>query len=198
MPDRLVDILISLFILALLGIYGRQITKLGTRKLVLLAMMAALSVAGSVSLQSFPGLQPSSFLIILSGVAMGPGAGVLCGVATALLARLLGGGLGPWAIWQAALWAIMGLLSGLMRNRGMIFHGVIGFLWGFVFGWIMNLQWYTLVGTFSFPAYLVACIASIPADLTHALCNSILLICFGKQFLRLFERFGGENHGVDA
>jgi energy-coupling factor transport system substrate-specific component len=196
MPERLIDILITLLILVLLGVFGKQISQLGTRKLVLLAMMASLSVAGSVALVTFPGLQPSSFLIILSAISMGPGAGILCGVATALLARLLGGGLGPWAIWQAALWALMGLLAGLLRKRGMVVHGCIGFVWGFAFGWIMNLQWYTMMGQFSFPAYLLACGASFSADLTHALCNAVLLICFGKQFLKLFERFGGEKNGA--
>ena len=177
--------------LVLLAAYGAGIRKIKLRGLITVALMAALSAAGSAALISFPGLQPSSFIVMMCGVALGPGAGALCGVITAFLARLISGGLGPWAIWQAALWCAMGAMAGLTRKLPFPAQAAIGFAWGFVFGWVMNLWWYTLGMPFSWPVYLTACAASFTSDLTHAVTNGALMMLFGARLRRLYERYGG-------
>jgi energy-coupling factor transport system substrate-specific component len=177
--------------IALLAIFGPGIRKVGLRGLIVVALMAALSAAGSAALVSFPGLQPSSFIVMMCGIALGPGAGALCGSATALLARLVGGGLGPWVIWQGALWCLMGVLAGLTRNLPFRAHAGIGFLWGFVFGWVMNLWWYTLGAPFVWAAYLAACAASFTSELTHAAANGALMLLFGARLKRLYHQYGG-------
>lgn len=173
--------------LAMLAIFGPGIRRTGLRGLIIVALMAALSAAGSAALVSFPGFQPSSFIVMMCGISLGPGAGALCGTATALLARLMNGGLGPWAIWQAALWCVMGAAAGLTRRLPFWAHAGIGFMWGFVFGWVMNFWWYTLGNPFVWAAYLAACAASFPSDLTHAVMNGALLLLFGNRLKRLYD-----------
>ncbi|MCL2030932.1 MAG: ECF transporter S component [Oscillospiraceae bacterium] len=177
--------------LALLAVFGPGIRRAGLRGLIIVALMAALSAAGSAALVSFPGLQPSSFIVMMCGAALGPGAGALCGAATALLARLIGGGLGPWALWQGALWCLMGVIAGLTRRLPFQAHAGIGFVWGFVFGWVMNLWWYTLGNPFSWAAYLAVCAASFTSELAHALTNGALMLLFGRRLKRLYEKYGG-------
>lgn len=178
----------------LLAVFGPGIRKHGLRGLTIVALLSALSAAGSAMLNGIQGLQPSSFIVMMCGIALGPGAGTLCGAVTALLARLLDGGLGPWALWQAMLWCLMGAIAGLTRRLPFWAHACIGFAWGFIFGWVMNLWWYTLGAPFVWSAYLAACVYSVSSELTHAITNFVLLLLFGSRMRSLFYSFGGVSH----
>lgn len=195
MPEA-VNFVVAGVVIVLLAVFGPDVRKTGLRGLTVLAMMSALSAAGSAALVGVQGLQPSSFIVMMCGIALGPGAGTLCGAATALLARLMDGGLGPWALWQAMLWCLMGATAGLTRKLPFWAQASIGFLWGFVFGWVTNLWWYTLGNPFTWLVYLGACVSSFSSDLTHAATNFTLLLLFGRRVRALFHRFGGIPDGV--
>ena len=72
-----------------------------------IALLAALASAGRMALAAIPSVQPASFIVMLCGMALGGGAGLYCGLITALLSSLLTS-VGPWTIWQALLWGLMG------------------------------------------------------------------------------------------
>ncbi|HIT53982.1 MAG TPA: ECF transporter S component [Candidatus Fimivicinus intestinavium] len=176
----------------LLFLFSFERSRASAQKVVLIALMAAIACAGRVLFAGIPSVQPSSFLMILTGLVFGPQAGCMTGAMTALASNMLLGQ-GPWTVWQMAAWGLMGLLSGLLR-RGLKKHlpllSVYGFLWGFLFGWIMNLWTVSggFFGAFSLRAVLAACAASFLFDLAHAVCNLVLLLLLAKPFLRKLER----------
>ena len=159
---------------------------------VLIALLSAVSCAGRVLFAGLPSVQPSSSLIILTGIVFGPQAGFMTGAMTALTSNMLLGQ-GPWTVWQMSAWGMMGLSSGLLQ-RLLKRHGLLlslyGCVWGFLFGWFMNLWTVSggFFGPFSLRAVVAACAASLPLDLAHAACNLLLLLLFAKPFLRKMER----------
>lgn len=176
----------------LLLFFSFEHSRAGAQKIVLIALLSAVSCAGRVLFAGIPSVQPSSFLIILTGLAFGPQAGFMTGAMTALTSNMLLGQ-GPWTVWQMAAWGLMGLLSGLLHRflkKHPIVLSVYGFLWGFLFGWMMNLWTVSggFFGPFSLRAVIAAGTASLPLDLAHAVCNLLLLLLLAGPFLRKLER----------
>ena len=171
---------------------GFEHSRAGAQAVVLIALLSAVSCAGRVLFAGLPSVQPSSSLIILTGIVFGPQAGFMTGAMTALTSNMLLGQ-GPWTVWQMAAWGMMGLSSGLLQ-RLLKRHGLLlslyGCVWGFLFGWFMNLWTVSggFFGPFSLRAVVAACAASLPLDLAHAACNLLLLLLFEKPFLRKMER----------
>lgn len=161
-------------------------------RVVLIAVLSALSAAGRVVFASIPSVQPSSFIIIMTGAVFGGRMGFMTGAVTALASNLVLGQ-GPWTPWQMFCWGMMGLLSGLAARpikRNMPFRLAYGFLWGFIFGWVMNL-WFIFagyMGDINWTAVGAAYVASFFFDLAHAASNLVLLLFFGNLFIRKLER----------
>ena len=126
------EIAITAALILLAAWKAKQLPALGTRGIVIIALMAALASAGRMALAAVPSVQPASFIVMMCAMALGGGAGLYCGIITAVLSSLLTS-FGPWTIWQAALWGLMGLLSATMKNKPFWILGLYGLLWGFVF-----------------------------------------------------------------
>lgn len=178
--------------LLLVCFFDFEHSRAGAQKIVLIALLAAVACAGRVLFAGLPSVQPVSFLIILTGMVFGPQAGFMTGAMTAFTSNMLLGQ-GPWTVWQMAAWGIMGLLAGALGRFLKKYAAalcVYGFLWGFLFGWFMNL--WTVSGGFfgaiSLRAVFTACAASFPLDLAHAACNLLLLLLLARPFLRKMER----------
>lgn len=185
------ELILCAVVVILLAIYGRSLTRQGLRTMLTVALLAGLASAGRAALASVPSVQPASFIIITAGILFGPGAGLVCGVITGFLSDLMIGWLWPYCAWHMPLWGIMGLAAGLLRRFSFRLHAVLGFIWGFVFGWCMNL-WYYTTGAFPFSwgAYITACVSGVYFDLAHAVTNFVLLLFFAEPLRRLFERSG--------
>lgn len=178
--------------LLLLFFVNFERSRAGAQKIVLIALLAAAACAGRVLFAAIPSVQPASFLIILTGIVFGPQAGFMTGAMTALTSNMLLGQ-GPWTVWQMAAWGVMGLLSGLLcriLKKHLAVLSAYGFLWGFLYGWFLNLWTVSggFFGAFSLRAVIAACIASFPLDLAHAACNLLLLLLLARPFLRKLER----------
>ena len=161
-------------------------------KLVLLAVLCALSSAGRVLFTPIPSVQPSSFIIIVTGMVFGPEMGFMCGSLTAFASNLLLGQ-GPWTPFQMFAWGAMGFLSALLSGaleQSRLARAAYGVLWGFVFGWFMNLWFMHSVGGGGpfLPGYIAACVASLPFDLAHALSNAFFLLLISDSFLAMLRR----------
>lgn len=162
-------------------------------KTVLIALLSSLSTVGRVLFAGIPSVQPSSFIIIMAGLCFGKEIGIMTGLVTALASNLILGQ-GPWTLWQMFAWGLMGLLSALLSKPLIsfkFFRAVYGVAWGFLFGWIMNLWYYTGYNTeIGLSYYITAGISSFPFDLLHGLSNGLLMIFSGDLFLRAFRRIG--------
>lgn len=160
-------------------------------KLVLIGILSSLSSVGRIILSSIPSVQPSSFIIMLSGIGFGKEIGMMVGVITALSSNLVLGQ-GPWTPWQMFLWGLMGYLSGVLSKflrKNKVFFIIYGFIWGFAFGWIMNL--WAITGYYSEISreiFIVSCISSFYFDLAHSLSNVILIKLSGDRFNKVLKR----------
>lgn len=169
-----------------------EIQKTSAEKIVLIALLSCVAAVGRVLFTFIPSVQPASFIIIMAGIVFGEEAGFLTGVIAALASNLMMGQ-GPWTIWQMFAWGMMGAVSSyightLKKSRaGLV---VYGFIWGFLFGWIMNI-WVVLggfMGDISRQTILSVYAASFVLDLAHALSNALLIALFGQRFIKIFAR----------
>ena len=161
-----------------------------TEKIVLIALLASLSSAGRILFASIPSVQPASFIVIMTGIVVGGEMGFMTGAGCALVSNLILGQV-PWTVWQMFAWGMMGLLSGILsgilrKNRYICV--AYGILWGFLFGWIMNLWAFTGGLEMTAASYIAYCITSIPHDAAQAIANAVLLFALGKQFLKILDR----------
>ncbi|MHC8517813.1 hypothetical protein [Sporosarcina sp. ITBMC105] len=66
---------------------------------------------------------------------------------------------------------------------------IFGFVWGYVFGWFMNL--WIIVGNieaFSWEYFIGIYVSSIYFDLAHALSNVFFLVVFGASWIKILQR----------
>lgn len=188
--------LLSLVLLAaaLLPLFIRlERRPLESRELVLLAVLSAIAAVSRVPFAALPSVKPVSAIIILSAYVFGAEAGFIIGAVAALVSNIYFGQ-GPWTPWQMFAWGMVGLTAGWLRNAwwmkkrsGML---LFGFLWGFLFGWIMNI-WYliSLPEGFNWGIVLAAYASSFYFDLAHALSNVFFLAILAGGWTKVLERF---------
>ena len=82
------------------------------RRMVLLAVMTAISVVGRVLFTVIPAFKPVSAIVTLSGIFMGPQSGFLVGSLSAIISNIFFGQ-GPWTPFQMLAWGMIGMFAGL-------------------------------------------------------------------------------------
>ncbi|MED4017669.1 ECF transporter S component [Sutcliffiella cohnii] len=179
--------------LAMLPFFVRfENREIKAEEVVLIAMLASIAAVSRVPFASLPSVQPTSFVIMMAGLVFGAEVGLLVGSIAAIVSNIFLGQ-GPWTPWQMFSWGMIGFTAGLLRNTVFLksFWGknVFGFVWGFLFGWIMNL-WFVL-GFFeelSWKVFASAYIASFYFDLAHALSNVFFITIFSAVWLKILHR----------
>lgn len=189
-------LLLSLVIIACIMIpfFARfEIRKIRGREVIILAILAAIAAIGRVPFAGLPSVQPSSFVIIITGLVFGAESGFIVGAVTALVSNIFLGQ-GPWTPWQMFAWGMMGMSAGLLRNTWFMkkvwAQCMFGFIWGFFFGWIMNL-WiiFSNLENFSWEFFIGVYISSVSHDLAHSLSNVFFLVVFSSSWMKIIERF---------
>ncbi|MGH2536118.1 MAG: ECF transporter S component [Candidatus Promineifilaceae bacterium] len=201
--------LISVSLLALLAegqgqaLNAKIVAALGT----LVAFAAALRFLEN-AIPGPAGFTPIFAPIILAGYVFGPRFGLLMGSLSLLTSALVTGGVGPWLPYQIFAAGWMGLSAGLLpRGLGprptLALLAAFGFMWGFLYGAILNLYfWPFLAGD---PAvswqpgegvgaalgrYLAFYVATSAVwDLAAALGNVALVLVAGLPVVRALSRF---------
>jgi energy-coupling factor transport system substrate-specific component len=167
--------------------------KVTGRELVLLAVLAAVAAVSRVPFAMLPSVQPTTFVIIISGAVLGAESGFVIGAVAAIVSNLFLGQ-GPWTPWQMYAWGMIGLIAGLLKNTWVmkvsIGRMIFGIISGFVFGWIMNL-WFVIgiLQDFHWAEVIAYYSASFFFDLSHALSNAFFLFLFGTSWMNILERF---------
>ena len=184
----MVEMILLLALIPGLILSRKGLRRVGVRGMVAVALIAALASGGRAVFAAIPSVQPASFLVLVCGMVLGPGPGFLCGAITAVLSSLFTS-LGPWSAWQAMLWSLMGASGWLMNRMNPPVRALWGLAWGFVFGWVMNLWYYSLgLIPFAWSNYLAACVASFTMDLAHGVCNAVLLLTLSGGTSRVLLR----------
>lgn len=170
--------------------------KVEPKELVLLAVLAAIAAVGRIPFASIPSVQPTTFVIMMSGIVFGAESGFMIGAVAALASNMIIGQ-GPWTPWQMVAWGLVGLTAGVMKNTWFIRTKggrlLVGIVWGFLFGWIMNIWGFLAIVQSGSPinlsAFLVYIASSAIFDSMHAVSNVVLLLLFGDIWIKILTRF---------
>lgn len=172
------------------------------REVVLIAVMTALSVAGRLALFMVPQCKPTSALVIISGIWLGPEAGCLVGMLSAFTSNFFFGQ-GPWTPWQMFGFGLIGFLAGVLfkgRRRidayGRLFACAYGFLAVmFVYGPIVDTSSVlTNMGIMNPHAFAAIYLAGVPFNFIHAASTVFFLFLLvnpmGKKLARIQRKYG--------
>lgn len=183
-------IFISFFIALLtvcLFITGFEKKKTGTRRLILVSIMIALSVVG----RFIPFFKPVTALTIISAMYLGGESGFMVGSLSALLSNF-SFGQGPWTPFQMLAWGLLGLVGGFLAKplkANKVFLLIFGVISGIIFSIIMDV-WMALSysDTLNFQFFLSSFITAIPHTVLYSVSNFIFLLILSKPFGEKLER----------
>ncbi|HLS66638.1 MAG TPA: ECF transporter S component [Pseudogracilibacillus sp.] len=164
---------------------------MNTYKITLLAILAALGVAGRTLLVFLPNVQPVTAIIIISGILLGPSSAIMLAILITFLSNVFLG-MGIWTIWQIVSWGAIGLLSGLIgkliRKVPLYIIVTFGVFSGYLYGLIISLTTYQVAGKF-WPYY----IAGLPFDTYHAIGNAIFLLVLYPTVTFLMRKYANDR-----
>jgi energy-coupling factor transport system substrate-specific component len=193
--DQYMLVSVALVMVSIMPFFIRfERKKLQAREIVLLALLAAIAAVSRVPFAPLPSVQPTSFVIIISALVFGAESGFMIGAFAALVSNMFLGQ-GPWTPWQMFGWGMLGWTAGLLNRRGILASNrwlllSFGLIWGFLFGWIMNLWMATgLLAYGDWPAIAALYASSFYFDLMHALSNAFFLGIFAASWLKILNRF---------
>ena len=185
----------------------------GTMNGATVAILGVLSAtAGLLRLIELPGNTAGIFfLVVLAGAAFGPRFGLLMGICAMAVSAVITGGIGPWLPFQMLALGWMGGAAGLVGRFTERLHpraevgllAIYGWVWGFIYGAIMNLWFWPFVtgsgstawhpglgftGTLQhYWSFYVA--TSFAWDAAGAFCNALLILLTGVALMRTLRRF---------
>lgn len=171
----------------LLFFAGFEQKKTGSRRLVIVAVMTALCVAG----RFIPLFKPIAALTIIAGIYLGAESGFLVGSLAAALSNFYFGQ-GPWTAFQMLGWGMIGFAAGLFgailkKNRWLLL--TCGVFSGIAFSFLMDVwtvMWYN--GEFSWQLYTVSVAAALPHTLLYSISNFVFLWFLARPFGEKLER----------
>lgn len=158
---------------------GFEKKTIGSRRMVLVAVMTAFAVFG----RFIPLIKPITAIIIIAGIYLGAEAGFLCGALSVLISNIYFGQ-GPWTPFQMLGFGLIGLIAGylsrpLIKSRILLIaYGVIA---GIAYSFIMDIWtvlWYN--GSFSAKLYLSAIASAVPFTVTYIMSNIVFLFLLGR------------------
>lgn len=177
----------------LLFLAGFERREIGTRRMILVSVMTALSVIGRL----LPLFKPITALTILSAMYLGAESGFLVGAMSAVLSNFMMGQ-GPWTPFQMLAWGLIGLFAGIFAkplHRFPLLLYVYGIVSGAAFSLILDI-WTTLwtYKDFTWDAYAAAITAALPMTCLYAVSNLLFLLILrkpiGDKLMRIRKKYG--------
>ena len=186
-------ITILVFLVIIAGYLYFEKSSLGTKEIAIIATLSAFAAICRLPFAAIPNVQPTTFIVALSGYVFGPYAGFLVGSTTAFVSNIFLGQ-GPWTPWQMFAWGLVGALSGFIGRRrpggiSVIAFSMVCFLYGFMFDWIMNL-WHVLgfIKPLTVKAVMLAYLTGLTVDIMHACGNFVFSMIFFEKFHKVLLR----------
>lgn len=163
------------------------------KEVALVGTLATVAGVFRVPFAFIPSVQPTTFIVMMTGYVFGPKRGFFTGVIAAFVSNIFLGQ-GPWTPWQMLCWGLSGLTAGVLGRNKTVFHlrtfTLLAGLWGYFFGWIMNLYyWFGFVYPLTLKSFLVTYSASFVLDTMHGVGNVVFSIVFGHTFYKIMRRF---------
>lgn len=89
------------------------------RELIVVAVLAAIAVAGRAAFFMLPQFKPVVAIVIIAGVCFGAESGFLVGAVTGFVSNFFFGQ-GPWTPGQMFCFGIIGFLAGILYKKGIL------------------------------------------------------------------------------
>ena len=178
-------------------IYSFEKGKIGTRRLVMLAVMTALSVGGRLLFVYFSHFKPVAAIVVITGMYLGAQSGFICGAFSALLSGFYFG-MGAFLPFQMLAWGLIGLFASLLSKalkKHILLLVLYAVLSGIFFSAVMDV-WSVLWmdGGFNLSRYLATMLTALPITLTYAVSNAVFLAVLarpiGKKLERVLIKYG--------
>lgn len=166
---------------------GFEKKKTGSRRLIVVAVMVALSVAG----RFIPLFKPVTALTVITAVWLGGEAGFLTGSLSAVISNFYFGQ-GPWTPFQMFALGMIGLIAGLAGKRlrkSRLSLSLYGVFAGVIYSLVMDVWtvlWYN--GGFDGALYLAALGTAAPFTALYAASNAVFLWLVARPFGQKLER----------
>ncbi|WP_258359607.1 ECF transporter S component [Moorella sulfitireducens] len=187
-------IALVIIVAAIILFYWRfEQRKASSREVAVVAVLGTIAAAGRIPFAVFPSIQPVTFIVIVSGYIFGPQAGFMAGSTAALVSNFFLGQ-GPWTPWQMLAWGLAGASAGLMGKyfptAGKTCMTLFCVVWGYLFGWILNLwTWAGFINPLNWQSFVATCAASFWFDTFHAAGNAVFYLFFGPSFIKILRRY---------
>ena len=161
------------------------------RRIVIIAVMTALSVAGRFVFAPIPFFKPVTAIVIITAIYLGAEAGFITGAFSAVVSNFYFGQ-GPLTPFQMFAWGLIGFLAGLLAKRlleSKVLLIIFGALSGVVFSFIMDV-WTTLWadGTFNIARFIASITTAAPFTVVYMVSNVIFLLLLTKPIGRKLQR----------
>lgn len=182
-------ILVTLAIIAFF--FEFESAAISSKEIALVAMLGTISAVLRVPFAAIPNVQPCTYLIICSGYVFGPVAGFMVGAVTALVSNIFLGQ-GPWTLYQMFAWGLAGVSAAYIRRFGLgrVWLIIFGIIWGYLYGWIMNIwYWVSFIYPLTPRTFFAYQLTGIWFDTLHALGNALFLGLLGTKTIAILERF---------
>ena len=170
---------------------GFERRKTGSRRMILVSVMTALSVLGRFVFAAIPAFKPITAVVVITAIYLGSEAGFLTGALSALISNFYFGQ-GPWTPFQMLSWGLLGLLAGLLNRplrRSRIALSLYGVFAGVAYSFIMDIWtvlWYN--GSFSPALYTAALATALPYTVLYAVSNVVFLNLLSRPFGEKLDR----------
>lgn len=184
-------ILLMVILTQLLFMAGFERRTVGTRRLVIAAVMTALSVLGRFVFAPLPGFKPITAIVVITAVWIGGETGFLVGALSALISNFFSGQ-GPWTPFQMFAWGMIGLIAGYLASplrRSRVLLALYGILAGIAYSFFMDIWtvlWYN--GTFAPALWVSAIAAAVPHTVMYSVSNCLFLWFLAKPIGEKLER----------
>lgn len=166
------------------------------RELLIIAVLAAIAVAGRAAFFMLPQFKPVTAVVIIAGVSFGAEAGFLTGAVAGFASNMFFGQ-GPWTPWQMFAWGIIGFLAGLLfrgkrrkwKSSNVVLCSFGGIATLVIYGLIMDTASVTMYSSDFSPGSFLAMYASgFPLNVIHAVSTVFFLAVLGQPMFRKLDR----------
>ena len=172
------------------------------KRLILIAVMVALSVAGRMLFAPLQHFKPVTALVIITAMYFGSEAGFMTGALSAVISNFYFGQ-GPWTPFQMLSWGLLGFIAGLIADplrRSRVVLAIYAVISGVLYSLLMDI-WSTLWsdGYFNVSRYLAFVVSSAQFTLIYAVSNLVFLLLLarpiGKILCRIKTKYGIRTGG---
>ena len=163
------------------------------RELVVIAVMCAIAIVARTAIP-IPHFKAIFAVIMLSGIAFGPEAGVMVGAISAFASNFFYGQ-GAYTPWQMMAYGAGGMLAGFLFAKGRLPQKP----WVMaVFGFFATILWvgplldcshiFLMLSVINRDSILAALLSGFPVNLSQAICTVLIMLLFGRPLLDKLDR----------